>query len=411
MTARRVNSCFRNWFASQSLREARSSTVRAMDMSARLATAAAIVQCHARTLNFESRPGPPLGPRFPSLRDPLLLRSTDRGFYCEAGGFFVDPWAPVDRAVITHAHGDHARWGSRYYLASHDGRHVLRTRLGPAARIETVDYGKHVDLNGVRVSLHPAGHILGSAQVRVEYRGEVWVVSGDYKTEPDPTCAPFEVVRCHTFVTESTFGLPIYRWRPQHDVFSEMRAWWRANREAGRSSIVFGYALGKAQRVLAAFVSEGEGPIFTHGAVERLNRDYRESGIALPATTYASNMPRGHDWEGALIVAPPSAMGSIWLRRFGSSSTAFASGWMQIRGARRRRSVDRGFVLSDHVDWPSLLGTIAATGAERVLVTHGYREPVVRWLSERGVEAHVAASQWEGELDSEVELPEGETPE
>ena len=312
--------------------------------------------------------------------------------------------------MITHAHGDHARWGSRYYLASHDGRHVLRTRLGPSARIETVDYGTPVDLNGVRVSLHPAGHILGSAQVRVEYRGEVWVVSGDYKTEPDPTCAPFEVVRCHTFVTESTFGLPIYRWQPQHDVFAEMRAWWRANREAGRSSIVFGYALGKAQRVLAAFVSDGEGPIFTHGAVDRLNRDYRESGIALPSTTYASNMPRGHDWGGALIVAPPSAMGSIWLRRFGSSSTAFASGWMQIRGARRRRSVDRGFVLSDHVDWPSLLGTIAATGAERVLVTHGYREPVVRWLSEHGVEAHVAASQWEGELDSEVELPEGETP-
>ena len=287
---------------------------------------------------------------------------------------------------------------------------MLRTRLGPAARIETVHYGQSVDLNGVRVSLHPAGHILGSAQVRVEYRGEVWVVSGDYKTEPDPTCAPFEVVRCHTFVTESTFGLPVYRWQSQQDVFGEMRAWWRGNREAGRSSIVFGYALGKAQRVLAAFVSEGEGSIFTHGAVERLNRDYRESGIALPSTTYASNMPRGHDWGGALIVAPPSAMGSIWLRRFGSSSTAFASGWMQIRGARRRRSVDRGFVLSDHVDWPSLLGTIAATGAERVLVTHGYREPVVRWLSEHGVEAHVVASQWEGELDSEVELPEGESP-
>ncbi len=411
LTARRVNSCFRNWEASHSLREARSSAVRARDMSARLATRGAIVQCRAQGAKFRATGWPPLEhDTSPHAEAPLLLRSTDRGFYCEAGGFFIDPWAPVDRAVITHAHGDHARWGSRYYLASHEGRHVLRTRLGPAARIETVDYGKPVDLNGVRVSLHPAGHILGSAQVRVEHRGEVWVVSGDYKTEPDPTCAPFEVVRCHTFVTESTFGLPVYRWQPQQDVFAGMREWWRANREAGRASIVFGYALGKAQRVLAAFVNGGEGPIYTHGAVERLTRDYRETGIALPLTTYASTVPRGHDWGGALIVAPPSAMGSTWLRRFGSSSTAFASGWMQIRGARRRRSVDRGFALSDHVDWPALLGTIAATGAGRVLVTHGYREPVVRWLSERGVEAHVAASQWEGELDSEVELPEGESP-
>ncbi len=312
--------------------------------------------------------------------------------------------------MITHAHGDHARWGSRHYLASHEGRHVLRTRLGPGAHIETVEYGRPVDINGVRVSLHPAGHILGSAQVRVEHRGEVWVVSGDYKTEPDPTCAPFEAVRCHTFVTESTFGLPIYRWRPQQDVFAEIRAWWGANREAGRASVIFGYALGKAQRVLAAFTNGGEGPIYTHGAVERLTRDYRDSGVALPSTTYASNIQRGHAWGGALIVAPPSAMGSTWLRRFGASSTAFASGWMQIRGARRRRSVDRGFVLSDHVDWPSLLETIKATGAGRVLVTHGYREPVVRWLTEHGIEAQVAASQWEGELDSEVELAEGESP-
>jgi putative mRNA 3-end processing factor len=380
-------------------------------MRARVATSGAIVQGRAHGTKFQSRPSWPNARPPRHTETPLLLRSTDRGFYCEAGGFFIDPWAPVDRAVITHAHGDHARWGSRHYLGSHEGRHVLRTRLGPAADIETVAYGKPVDINGVRVSLHPAGHIHGSAQVRVEHRGEVWVVSGDYKTEPDPTCAPFETIRCHTFVTESTFGLPIYRWRPQQEVFSDIRAWWRANREAGHASIIFGYALGKAQRVLAAFVDGGEGPIYTHGAVERLNRDYRDSGVALPSTTYASAVPRGHDWGGSLIVAPPSAMGSAWLRRFGASSTAFASGWMQIRGARRRRSVDRGFALSDHVDWPSLLATISATGAERVLVTHGYREPVVRWLAERGVEAHAIASQWEGELDSEGVLPEGEAPE
>ena len=340
-----------------------------------------------------------------------MLRITDRGLYCEAGDFHVDPWGPVRRAVITHAHGDHARWGSDSYLGSRAGEDVLRTRLGPDARIQTVEYGEKVVINGVRLSLHPAGHILGSAQIRIEHRGEVWVVSGDYKTEPDPTCTPFEPVRCHTFITESTFGLPIYRWAPQAEVFAEMAEWWRSNAEAGRACVLFGYALGKAQRLLAGLADAGVGPIYTHGAVERLNGDYRRAGIALPPTTYAAAAPRGTDWSGALIVAPPSAAGSLWLRRFGAASTAFASGWMRIRGARRRRSLDRGFVLSDHVDWPALLEAIAATGAQRVWVTHGYREPVVRWLGERGIEAEAVASRWEGDeavTDAELteEIPE-----
>jgi putative mRNA 3-end processing factor len=329
----------------------------------------------------------------------VLLRTTDHGLYCEVGGFHVDPWLPVDRAVITHAHGDHARWGSRSYLAARAGERVLRTRLGPDAHISTLEFGEPVDINGVRVSFHPAGHILGSGQVRVEHRGEVWVASGDYKTEPDPTCTPFEPVRCHTFITESTFGLPIYRWPPQADAFRDIRAWWRANREAGRASIVFAYALGKAQRVLAGLLDAGEGPIFTHGAVERLNEDYRASGVALPRTSSATAQPRGYDWSGALIVAPPSAGGSTWLRRFGGASTAFVSGWMRIRGMRRRRSVDRGFVLSDHVDWPALVSTIQATGADRVFVTHGYREPLARWLTEHGIDARAVASGWKGEFD------------
>ena len=333
----------------------------------------------------------------------MLLRTTDRGLFCEAGDFFIDPWLPVDRAVITHAHGDHARWGSASYLGSIEGERVMRTRLGPDARIRTVAFGEVVDVGGVRVSLHPAGHILGSAQVRVEHRGEVWVVSGDYKTEPDPTCTAFEPVRCHTFVTESTFGLPIYRWEPQDGVFAEIRAWWSANRDAGRASIIYGYALGKAQRLLAGLLGADIGPIFTHGAVERLNRDYRDGGVALPPTQYAGSQPRGFDYAGALIVAPPSAQSSPWLRRFGAASTAFASGWMRIRGLRRRRSVDRGFVLSDHVDWPALLEAIRATGASRVQVTHGFREPVVRWLGEHGVEAEAIASRWEGEGEGEGE--------
>jgi putative mRNA 3-end processing factor len=335
----------------------------------------------------------------------MLLRVTERGVYCAAGDFHIDPWMPVERAVITHAHGDHARWGSRRYLGSREGERVLRVRLGPGARIRTVPYGEPVMVNGVRVSLHPAGHILGSAQVRIEHRGEVWVVSGDYKTEPDPTCTPFEPVRCHTFVTESTFGLPIYRWAPQAETFAEMRAWWRANREAGRASVLFGYALGKAQRLLAGLMDGQEGPIYTHGAVETLNREYRAAGIALPETVHAGGAPRGTDFAGSLIVAPPSAAGSTWLRRFGASQTAFASGWMRIRGTRRRRSLDRGFALSDHVDWPSLLAATQATGAERVWVTHGYREPVVRWLREHGLEADAIASRWEGEAEAEEAPP------
>jgi putative mRNA 3-end processing factor len=346
----------------------------------------------------------------------MLLRITDQGLYCEAGDFYIDPWEGVDRAVITHAHGDHARWGSRAYLGSEEGERVLRTRLGTDARIRTLPYGETLDMRGVRVSLHPAGHILGSAQVRVEHRGEVWVVSGDYKTEPDPTCTPFEPILCHTFITESTFGLPIYRWAPQSETFAEIRDWWRTNREEGRASILLGYALGKAQRLLAGLLGADLGPIYTHGAVERLNDAYRASGIQLPPTTYAMRKARGSGWGGALIVAPPSATGSSWIRRFGPISTAFASGWMRIRGARRRRTLDRGFTLSDHVDWPSLLGAIDATGAERVWVTHGYREPVVRWLEERGIEAQAVASRWEGELETQssaspgaAEGEEGET--
>lgn len=331
-----------------------------------------------------------------------MLELTDSGLYCAAGDFHVDPWQPVPRAVITHAHGDHARWGSGAYLAAAEGERVLRTRLGPDARIQVLAWGEVVEHNGVRISLHPAGHILGSAQIRIEYRGEVWVVSGDYKTEPDPTCSPFEPVRCHTFITESTFGLPIYRWRPQAETFAALREWWRANAEAGRASVIYGYALGKAQRILAGLIDCDIGPIYTHGAVERLTEDYRASGVALPPTRHASTGKKG-DFTRALIVAPPSAMGTTWLRRFSPHSDVFASGWMQIRGTRRRRSVDRGFVLSDHVDWPALLASIDATGAERVWVTHGYREPVVRWLREHGREAEAVMSRWEGEDDEAEE--------
>ena len=327
-----------------------------------------------------------------------LIELTPNGFYCALGDFYIDPWTPVERAVITHAHADHARWGCRSYLTSHEGHHVLRLRVGDEPIVETIAYGEPRTMNGVRVSLHPAGHILGSAQVRVEHGGEVWVISGDYKVESDATCTPFEPVRCHTFVTESTFGLPIYRWQPQQVIFDAINAWWRANQQVGRASVLYGYTLGKAQRLLAG-LDPSIGPIFTHGAVENMNQAYRKGDVALPKTTYVGAVPPKTGWSKAMIIAPPSAHATPWMRKFGTISTGFASGWMRIRGARRRRAVDRGFVLSDHIDWPALLQTIEATGAECVWVTHGYTAVVVRWLEEQGLEAYPVQTRFEGERD------------
>ena len=330
----------------------------------------------------------------------MLVTPTARGLYCAAGDFYIDPWRPVERAVITHAHSDHARMGSNAYLAAKRGLAVLQTRLGPDARIEGLEYGESRDLNGVKISLHPAGHVLGSAQVRIEHGGEVWVVSGDYKLDHDPTCEPFEPVRCDTFITESTFGLPIYRWCTPDEIFAGVNAWWRANAAAGRASVVFAYAFGKAQRILAS-VDDSIGPIVVHGAVEALNRGYRESGVPLPATRMVGELGTKENFAGALVVAPPSAQSSPWMKRFGDYSDAFASGWMAIRGARRRRAVDQGFVLSDHADWPSLNRAVEATGARRVIVTHGNTTALVQWLNERGIEAHSMKTEFEGEAGAE----------
>jgi putative mRNA 3-end processing factor len=316
-----------------------------------------------------------------------LIVARPEGLYCPPGRFYIDPWRPVERAIITHAHADHARFGHAHYLCAEPGRGVLLSRL-PDIDVQGLPYGVAIDVCGVRISLHPAGHVLGSAQVRVEHGGRVWVASGDYKVEPDPTCAAFEPVRCDTFITESTFGLPIYRWDPSQVVFDGVDAWWRHNAAQGRASVLFCYSFGKAQRVLAS-VDAGIGPIFCHGAVEPLNRAYREAGVALPETRPVSDIAAKDKaaFKGALIVAPPSAQGSTWMRRFGDYSDAFASGWMRLRGTRRRKGVDRGFVLSDHADWPGLQLAIGATQAERVIVTHGQIEPMVRWLREQGLDA------------------------
>jgi putative mRNA 3-end processing factor len=330
-----------------------------------------------------------------------LLQVTDRGLTCEAGGFSVDPWQPVERAVITHAHGDHARPGSRRYLCAARGVAVLRRRLGEDADIEGLPWGEPRTLGDVTVSFHPAGHVLGSAQVRIECRGEVWGISGDYKRQPDPTCEPFEPFACHTFVTEATFALPIYRWPATAGAIEDVETWWARNRDAGRSSVLYAYALGKAQRVLAELGARSDREIVVHGAVEAMNAVYRAAGVAQAPTRTLTEAPRrGARETGVLALAPPSARGTPWTLRFGAHEEGFASGWMRVRGQRRRRSYDRGFVISDHADWPALLDTIAATGASRVLVTHGDGDALVRLLRERGLEADALATAWAAEDDS-----------
>lgn len=335
-----------------------------------------------------------------------LVALRPEGLYCAPGGFHIDPWRPVERAVITHAHSDHARAGSDHYLASDGSRAVLRARLGDV-RLQTLAYGARLVVGGVTLSLHPAGHVLGSAQVRLEHRGETWVVSGDYKLQEDPTCAAFEPVRCDTFVTESTFGLPIYRWRAPHAVIGDIAGWWRRNADAERTSVLFCYAFGKAQRIAASLQAAGAldvGPLAGHGAMMAINAAYRASDVALPAVQHVTDMDRDA-LRRALVLAPPSAAGTAWLRRFADFGDAFASGWMQVRGLRRRRAVDRGFTLSDHADWPDLNAAIDATGALRVIVTHGNVPVMVRWLAERGLDAEGLATEFDDAGEPESTLP------
>ena len=329
-----------------------------------------------------------------------LVIARPEGLYCPPGDFYIDPWRPVGRAVITHAHSDHARTGHGHYLAHHHSSGTLRTRLGDIT-LQTLEYNEPVTHNGVKISLHPAGHVLGSAQVRLEYGGEVWVASGDYKLENDGTCAPFEPVRCDTFITESTFGLPVYRWPTQPQLFADINAWWRANAAEGKTSVLFCYAFGKAQRILSG-VDASIGPIVVHGAVEPLNAVYRAAGVPLPPTYRISDSAVNPPMlRQALVLAPPSAQSTPWMRRFNPYSDAFASGWMLLRGTRRRRGVDRGFVMSDHADWSSLLQAIGGTGAQRIMVTHGSIPVLVRWLTENGLDAQGFATEY-GDEDNET---------
>jgi putative mRNA 3-end processing factor len=325
-----------------------------------------------------------------------LVVATPRGLYCARGDFFIDPWQPVQRAVITHAHGDHLRAGSETYFLAAPGERVARLRLDADVSLRTVGYGEPLQFGPVRVSLHPAGHILGSAQLRIEDEGEVWVVSGDYKRDPDPTCAPFEVVACDVFISEATFALPVYRWPDARSIAQEIRLWWQQNSERGVSSLLFAYALGKAQRVMAELTAFTNDQVYLHGAVASITDAYRAAGIKMLPTLPAT-VARAREYAGALVIAPPSAAGTPWIRRFGEHSSGFCSGWMRVRGDRRRRGYDRGFVLSDHADWPSLLRTFRETGARRILLTHGHTDTMVRYLREQNVDAAALRTEYGAE--------------
>ena len=327
--------------------------------------------------------------------DPVILRP--EGLYCPAGDFHIDPWLPVPRAVITHAHGDHARAGSAEYHCAAPGVDLLRGRLGPQSVLRPVPYRARFELGAARVSLHPAGHILGSAQVRIETDTQVCVVSGDYKREPDPTCEPFEPLRCDVFITEATFGLPVYRWRPTPEVAQEVLDWWDECRAEGSTAVLFCYALGKAQRLLAELARLTDRRVLLHGAMAPLVDIYRAAGVPMLPTEVVIEQARGARFGGELVLAPPSAGGSPWLRRFSRLSTGFASGWMQVRGNRRRRGHDRGFVLSDHADWPALLRTIEQTGARRILATHGNSDALVQVLRDAGYDAQALRTEPGGE--------------
>lgn len=314
--------------------------------------------------------------------EPLVVRP--QGLYCPAGDFYIDPRGRVERALVTHAHSDHARPGHANYLVSETCLPLLKLRLGQEITAEGLPYGEIRRIGGAQVSFHPAGHILGSAQVRVEVGGRVWVVSGDYKPQPDRSCEAFELVKCDVFVSECTFGLPVYQWKEEGIIHQEINQWWSENALAGRPSLLFAYSLGKAQRVLRGLDSS-IGPVFAHGAVHPFLPVYESSGVRFPKV----QKPRegDGDWAGAMIVAPPAVEDAGWTRRFKGAQRGFASGWMAVRGARRRRNLDRGFVLSDHADWAGLLGVIEGTGAEEIKLTHGDGEPLARYFGERGIQA------------------------
>lgn len=324
-----------------------------------------------------------------------LLVHTALGLYCPKADVYLDPWKPVKKAILSHGHADHARWGSSSYLCTPTAAPVIKYRLGEI-NLETLPFGEEKLINGVSFSFHPAGHILGSAQIKVSYKGEMVVFSGDYKTANDGFSEAFEPVKCHTFITESTFGLPVYHWQDQKWVFNEMEEWCKNNRNNGQLSILYGYSLGKAQRILQG-LSKSVGPIFTHSTIEAVLNVMRNQGVSLKNTIPVNEHLTRAELLSGVIIAPPAVQNSNWLKKFEPIRNGVVSGWMALRGARRRRNADKGFVLSDHADWEGLNEAISLTGAENVFVTHGYTDILSKWLIDKGLNAHPLETNFEGD--------------
>jgi putative mRNA 3-end processing factor len=324
-----------------------------------------------------------------------LLIHTALGLYCPKADVYLDPWKPVKKAILSHGHADHARWGSSSYLCTPTAAPVIKYRLGDI-NLETLPFGEEKLINGVSFSFHPAGHILGSAQIKVSYKGEMVVFSGDYKTANDGFSEAFEPVKCHTFITESTFGLPVYHWQDQKWVFNEMEEWCKNNRNNGQLSILYGYSLGKAQRILQG-LPESIGPIFTHSTIEAVLNVMRNQGVSLKNTIPVNEHLTRTELLNGVIIAPPAVQNSNWLKKFEPIRNGVVSGWMALRGARRRRNADKGFVLSDHADWEGLNEAISLTGAENVFVTHGYTDILSKWLIDKGLNAHPLETNFEGD--------------
>lgn len=314
-----------------------------------------------------------------------LIEFTGKGLYCPQGDFYIDPWSPVNKAVITHGHSDHARFGHKAYLSHPFTKIIMQARLGNN-HYETLQWNEALNINGVKLSLHPAGHIIGSSQVRLEYNGEVWVFTGDYKLEDDGISTAFEPIKCNVFITESTFGLPIYNWKPQETVFDEMQQWIQLNRQAGKNSIILGYSLGKAQRILKA-ISSITDTIYVHGAIYNMHIALQQAGFDLPKVIRITRETPKEAFSNAVIIAPPGADGSSWIKRFSPYAVGICSGWMQVRGNMRRKNADAGFVLSDHADWKGLITAVKNTGAEKVYATHGFQAAFSRYITEQGIEA------------------------
>ncbi|RPG61883.1 MAG: ligase-associated DNA damage response exonuclease [Flavobacteriaceae bacterium TMED206] len=323
-----------------------------------------------------------------------LLEFTSKGIYCSKADVYLDPWRGVKKAIITHGHSDHARWGSKSYITQIDNVPILKHRLGDIS-VTGKKYGDKFQINGVTFSFHPAGHVPGSSQIRVEYRGEVWVFTGDFKTQDDKISTPYEPIKCNTFITECTFGLPVYKWEEPKIVHGQINKWWAKNKSNGITSLLLGYSLGKIQRLLKNLDPE-IGKIYTHGATEKMTEVLRAK-IDFPKTNLITRDTIKKEIEGNLVLAPPAVLGSVWSRKLGITSSGYASGWMAIRGARRRRAVDRSFVLSDHADWDGLLSAIYSTECENVITTHGYTDIFAKYLNEKGLNAMSEKTEYEQE--------------